>query len=94
MRQPASDWHPIPLELVVLVVSALSEPEVGETIHELDRFDPLDLLEADLALISQPQRRTMGFVERLAVLLGYPSGPVLEIDGALEDGRAPTLVEQ
>ena len=57
-----SDRHPITVELVVFVVSALSEPEVGETFHELDRFNLFDLLETDLVLISQPQRRTTGFV--------------------------------
>ena len=41
---------------MIFVIAALGGAKVGEIVHELDRRDPLDHLEACLA--AQPQRRT------------------------------------
>ena len=47
-----SDGHSVAVELVVYVVAALSGAEMSETVDELDGLDPLDLLEAQLKLVS------------------------------------------
>jgi hypothetical protein len=44
---------------MVLVVAALSRAEMSEALDELDSLDPFDLLEAELKLVSQPERGTV-----------------------------------
>jgi hypothetical protein len=61
---PASNRHAIPVELVIFVITTIAGAEVGEIVHELDRRDPLDHLEAQLVLATQPQRRAMQHAER------------------------------
>ena len=49
-----SDRHAVTVEFVVLVVAPLARPKVGEIRDELDRFDPLDVLEAQFVLAPKP----------------------------------------
>ena len=48
LTRPAahSDRHPVTVEFMVLVISALTGAKVGEVMDELDRRDPLYHLEA------------------------------------------------
>ena len=48
-----SDWLPVAVEFVVLVVAALPCAEIGEVMDEFDRDDPFYHLEAE----SVSQRR-------------------------------------
>ena len=82
-----SDRHPVAVELVVFVVPDVPQPEVGETFHEpghADRYQPQG---------TEPASTDAdGWHPRL--LLRYPSGPVVEVDVAVQHRRAPSLVEQ
>src|SRR5215469_1568016 len=64
-----SDRHAIAVELVVLVVATLPFAQVAEALDELDGLNPLHLLEAQLKLVAEPQRRTVQLVERRTVHL-------------------------
>src|SRR6185312_16704649 len=63
----ASNRHTVSIELMILVIAALSRAEVGEVPNKLDRRDPLDHLEAQLVLTPQPQRRAMEDAHRRPV---------------------------
>ena len=49
-----SDRHPVTVEFVVLVETALALSDLGEICNKLDRFDPFDLLEAQFVLAAKP----------------------------------------
>jgi len=44
---------------MVLVVAAVAASELGVVGDKLDPFDPLDLFEAELDLVPEPQRRAV-----------------------------------
>jgi hypothetical protein len=62
-----SDRLAVAEELVVLVVAAVAPTDLGEVRDELDAGDPLHLLEAELDLVAQAQRRAVAVGQRLAV---------------------------
>ena len=61
---PRSDRHPVAIELVVLVVAALSGAEVPEVVQELYGRKPLHHLEAQLVLAAQPYRSAVQHADR------------------------------
>src|SRR5581483_504412 len=66
---PSSDRLAVPEELVILVVAAVTAADVTELGDDLDRADPLHLLEPELDLVAQPDRRAVRDRERFAVHL-------------------------
>ena len=49
-----SDRHPVTVEFMIFVVSALTSAKVREVVNELDRRDPLHHLEPELIFAAQP----------------------------------------
>ena len=54
---------------MVGVVASVTAADLGEVSDEFDARQPLDLLEAELDLVAQPQR--------CAVAVGQPSSPFM-----------------
>ena len=42
---PTSNWHPVTIELMILVVATLASAQMSEIMDELDSRNPLDHLE-------------------------------------------------
>jgi hypothetical protein len=87
-----SNWHAVPVEFVILVVTAFTRAKIGKIVHELDGRDPLDHFEADLVLAAQPQRRPMQHTDRGSVhLISYDRQFVAHLRQAVRVVVAPTL---
>jgi len=56
------NWHMVPIELVILVITTLAGAQIRKIMHKLDRLDPLDHLEAKLVLHAQSKRSPMRHV--------------------------------
>ena len=54
-------------EFVVLVVAAVAAADLGVVGDELDALDPLDLFEAELDLVAEPQRGAVAERQGLVV---------------------------
>jgi len=52
-----------PKNAVVPVVAAVAPSDIGEVLDELNALDPLNLVEAELDLVAQPQRCPVAVVE-------------------------------
>ena len=78
---------PVAEELVIRVVTAVPTADRGEVGHELDPGQPLDLLDAELDFVAEPQRGAVPVAQRLdqvhdrrhgdAAPLGH-AGPALD----------------
>src|SRR6476646_5728338 len=55
-RRDHSDRHPVTVEFMIFVISALTGAEVREIMNELNRRYPLHHLEPQLVFAAQPQR--------------------------------------
>ena len=53
-QQKHLDWHPVTVEFMIFVISALTSAKVREIMNELDRCDPLHHLEPELIFAAQP----------------------------------------
>jgi hypothetical protein len=51
-----SNRFPIAVELMILVVAALTGPKMGEVVDELDRGNPFHLLETELIFTPQSHK--------------------------------------
>ena len=47
------------MEFMILILVSLAGAEIGDIIHELNRFDPSNHLKPKLILAAQPHRRAM-----------------------------------
>src|SRR5262245_66679385 len=78
---------------VVLVESALSGGNVGERLHEPDGLHPLHLLESQLELVAQADRRSMILRQSLAVHLVREDGlGVVHVPDAVNVVVAPAAL--
>jgi hypothetical protein len=62
-----SNRFPITVELMILVVAALTGPKMGKVVDELDRGNPFHLLETELIFTPQSQGRAVQHADRLAI---------------------------
>jgi hypothetical protein len=65
----SSDWHAIPVEFMIFIVTALPSAKVGKVAHELDRRDPFDHFEAQFVLATEPERRSVQHADGRAIHL-------------------------
>ena len=78
-----SDRHPVAVEFVILVISALTGAKIREVMDELDRRDPLHHLEPELILAAQPQRRAVQHADGRSVHLVGEDGQLVAHVGYL-----------